>query len=621
MDSDQTYQASVRLKIFMVAIRVVGVILALILTGGNSKESLCTPFPYDFDDLPIIITFAVIVYNIAAAVFTCVWKDNQGGAPIILTVFDIILGLGLTYFYGPSYLILSFALPILMLYYIWGKTSVLVAGSVFGTIIYILIAAFAFVSRLESMHDETFATFFKLSFAQMGCSYMLIWICWVAAQENVERCKSESGLQREKDCLFQEIQAARIQNDQMTSELSERENKLRMLNRDNAGLKEELDISLKRLQEARLALQDTEKAAEEQGQKVSQAARREKLQIQRQLAIMQQRLERQVRLVEVSRKLSGSLALSDTLLALTEQLQTFLPCQSCVIFMLDEVEGQKKLFAEVAASPFTDTFRNYSLQIGEGAPGYAVSTLTPFKIDDGSVDINGTVLSTVVDKERSALVAPLAVPAQTIGVVYLGRAADHAFTEDELDLLIDFCEMASVALGNSILYQRAVNNGLRDPLTNCYNTLFLEERMREELKRGNRYMYSVSLLLFSLDGFNQIVANLGQDVADNVLREVVGVVRKITREIDVLGRLEGDTFALLVDHADRVKCSEVGERVRDAIANHAFVVGGRRIRVSISVGAAGSPHDAANAEQLTMRASAAMQQAQQAGGNQVCLWS
>ena len=113
MDSDQTYQASVRLKIFMVAIRVVGVILALILTGGNSKESLCTPFPYDFDDLPIIITFAVIVYNIAAAVFTCVWKDNQGGAPIILTVFDIILGLGLTYFYGPSYLILSFALPIL----------------------------------------------------------------------------------------------------------------------------------------------------------------------------------------------------------------------------------------------------------------------------------------------------------------------------------------------------------------------------------------------------------------------------------------------------------------------------------------------------------------------------
>ena len=144
--------------------------------------------------------------------------------------------------------------------------------------------------------------------------------------------------------------------------------------------------------------------------------------------------------------------------------------------------------------------------------------------------------------------------------------------------------------------------------------------MREERKRGNRYMYSVSLLLFSLDGFNQIVANLGQDVADNVLREVVGVVRKITREIDVLGRLEGDTFALLVDHADRVKCSEVGERVRDAIANHAFVVGGRRIRVSISVGAAGSPHDAANAEQLTMRASAAMQQAQQAGGNQVCLW-
>ncbi|MBQ7529971.1 diguanylate cyclase, partial [bacterium] len=495
-----------------------------------------------------------------------------------------------------------------------------VISSVIGTLVYALAIGFAFVNRMET-NAEMFSSFVSLSSVQLVASYLLAWIFCVAAMEIDDSVGKAANLQREKDMLFQEIQTTREDNDKANAELNEREGKLKVLNRDNASLKEELEISLKRLKEARITLQDTEKKAEEQGREVSQAARREKIQIQRQLAIIQQRLERQNRLFEVSRKLSGSLALSETLLALTEQLQTFLPCQSCVIFMLDEVQGQRKLFAEVAASPFTDTFRNYSLQIGEGAAGYAVAKLQSFKIDDGSAEMgDGTVVTTVVDKERSAMVAPLAIPAQTIGAVYLGRAADHAFTEDELDLLVDFCEMASVSLGNSLLYQRAVNQGLRDPLTGCQNSLFLEERMREELKRGNRYMYAVSLLLFSIDGFERISESVGQEVANNLLCELVEVVRKVTREIDVLARLEGDTFALLVDHADRNQCTDVGDRICEEVATHSFIMGGRRLKITLSIGVAGSPHDAANAEQLTMRASTAMQQAQEAGGNQVCLW-
>lgn len=619
MDSDQTFYASMRLKIFMIVIRAVGVVVALILTGMNNVENLYSNLPFEIDGFAGVLTAAVIFYHLIAAFFTFK-TENHGMAPLVLVAIDLIFGMTLTYYYGPAYLFLSFALPILMVCYIYGAAASVIA-SVFGTILYCLFVAFAYVNRMENDNERS-SYLLYLGVVQICSSYLLTWIFCAAAQEGVDRISSENSLQKEKDVLFQEIQTAREQNGQISRDLSERDNQLRYLNRDNASLKEELETSLKRLQEARVALQNSEKKAEDQGREASQAARREKIQIQRQLAIIQQRLERQNRLFEVSRKLSGSLALSDTLLALTEQLQTFLPCQSCIIFMLDEAEeGERKLFAEVAASPFSDIFHNYSVRIGEGAPGYAVAKLTSLKIDDGSVKLNdGTVLTTIVDKERSAMVAPLAVPSQTIGVVYLGRAADHAFTEDELDLLIDFCEMASVALGNSLLYQRAVNQGVRDPLTGCYNSLFLEERINEELKRGNRYMYAVSLLLFSIDGYSHIVENLGQDTADSVLREVVIVVRSITREVDVLARLEDDTFALLIDHADRVKCAEIGARVCEAVAEHSFVINGKRIRINISIGAAGSPHDAANSEQLTVRASSAMQQAQQNGGNQVCLW-
>lgn len=621
-DSETPTVASSRLRLFLVlGLRVVGLVMALALTNLHQFAAAYNELPIKEDampSLPQIITGSVVLYNIFAGFLTsrC---NTKGGIAAMVIMLDALLGIPLTYYFGPAYLLLSFTLPVLSAGLFYGSGAA-VGGLVLGGVFYSVILGFSLVAKLDNNVESVWLQV-KLTGVEVAATLLLFWLFIAAVDEGSERLDVEQRLQREKELLFQEIQSAKSEVGQIYAELSEHENKARMLQRDNAGLKEELETSVKRLQEAHAVAAEAEKAAEEQGREASQSARREKIQIQRQLALLQQRLERQNRLFELSRKLSGSLALSETLLAVTEQLQAFLPCQSCVIFMIDEVQGHRELFAEVAASPFTETFRNYSLQIGEGAPGYAVSKLTSFRIDDGAVEINGDQLTTVVPEERSALVAPLATPKQTIGVVYLGRAEDHAFTDDELDLLVDFCEMASVSLGNSILYQKAVNQGLYDTLTACHNSMFLEERMREELKRGNRYMYSVSLILIDLDGFGQINDVLGKDVGDCVLREACDIMRSFTRETDVLARLDGDDFALLLDHSDRSTSFEVGKRLCEKIASHVFTFGGRKIRLTASVGVAGSPHDAGNAEQLTTRAADALKQAKSAGGNQVAFWN
>ncbi|MDO5297248.1 MAG: diguanylate cyclase [bacterium] len=613
--------ASSRLRMFLVAgVRLIGLILALVITKMHSSESAFNALPEALADMPIVITIAVIFYNILAGYLTASSRTASSMSMAVIAL-DFLVGLFLTYFYGPAYLMLSLALPVLTCGLFYGYNGA-ITFFVVGGLFYGAVLCFPFVKGMEDGKEAYLWYIVQLTAVEIGSTLLLLWLFVSALGEGRDRVDSEERLGREKDLLFKELQNAKSEVSQAMDELNQSEGKARTLQRTNVSLKEELETSLQRLNEARATIKNTEKLVEDQGREASQTARREKIQIQRQLGMIQQRLERQNRLVEVSRKLSGSLALSDTLLTLTEQLQAFLPCQSCVIFMLDDVQGQRQLFAEVAASPFTDVFRNFSLQIGEGAPGYAVSKLTSFKIDEGKLDMgNGVVLSTVVPQEMSALVAPLATPAQTIGCVYLGRAENRAFTEDELDLLVDFCEVASVSLGNSILYQRAVTHGLDDVLTGCHNGVFLEERMREELKRGNRYMYSVSLMLINLDGFAQINEVLGKDAGDYILRETVQVLRRFTRETDVLARLEADNFALLLDHSDRNTTMEAAKRVCEKISGCVFTVGNRKVRITCSIGVAGSPHDAANAEQLTMRADDALRQAKAAGGNQVSFWS
>ena len=614
---------SSRLRMFLVAgVRLVGLLLALVITKMFSAECAFNPLPETLEQMPFVIAVAVILYNALAGYLTasCRTASTMSMAVIVL---DFIVGIILTYFYGPAYLLLSLTLPVLTVGLFYGNSNAIICFVV-GGLFYSVTLGFPLVNALRdgSKDVDTILYNVQLTAVEFGAVLLLLWLFGSALGEGRDRVDSEERLGREKDLLFKELQNAKSEVSQAMDELNQSEGKARTLQRANVGLKEELETTQQRLNEARATIKNTEKLVEDQGREASQTARREKIQIQRQLGMIQQRLERQNRLVEVSRKLSGSLALSDTLLTLTEQLQAFLPCQSCVIFMLDEVQGQRQLFAEVAASPFTDVFRNFSLQIGEGAPGYAVSKLTSFKIDEGSLDMgNGVVLNTVVPQEMSAMVAPLATPAQTIGCVYLGRAENRAFTEDELDLLVDFCEVASVSLGNSILYQRAVTHGLDDVLTGCHNGVFLEERMREELKRGNRYMYSVSLMLINLDGFAQINEVLGKDAGDYILRETAQVIRRFTRETDVLSRLEADNFALLLDHSDRNTTLEAAKRVCEKISGCVFTVGNRKVRITCSIGVAGSPHDAANAEQLTMRADDALRQAKAAGGNQVSFWS
>ena len=126
-----------------------------------------------------------------------------------------------------------------------------------------------------------------------------------------------------------------------------------------------------------------------------------------------------------------------------------------------------------------------------------------------------------------------------------------------------------------------------DPLTGICNRLRLEELLEREQERSERYGTPFALVMFDIDHFKRVNDTYGHDAGDAILRELTRLVAGCLRTPDILARWGGEEFMVLLPETDRDGATELAERLRRAVAEHAFSGPGR---VTISLGVA--PHHA-----------------------------
>lgn len=608
-----------RLRLFLTVARVAGLVLALSLTRMNS---VAPNLPEALAPQVNLVTGAIIFYQILGCALNSVARGAIAG---VLLAIDTLVGFVLGYIFGGPYLLLGFTLPVLEAACYFSTLAGLFM-TVIGGVFYLVVLAMPLMSLMQDKPEVALS-----SLQLMGCqglfSLLLLYSCNLAMGESRQREMVLEEVEQEKDLLLKEMDKKRQDIGKVYAEVGERETlvaqleaRLKKEEKARLELEDQLLAAVEDLDSMKLAHRHVEQGSQHREAQVSQELIRLKNQMEREQFALQKKLERESRLFSVLRELTGTLALNDTLLALTNQLQSVLPSQSCVIFLVDEVDGQRELYPEVAASPYTDAFRNRVLQMGEEAPGYCVARVRPLRIENGSVQVEGGVINTLTPYEKSALICPLKAGNEVLGCIYLGRAEVNEFAPEEQEMLLRICEMAGTALGNSLEYQRHLQRGLHDPVTHLYNTLYLEERLKEEVMRGRRYTYPVSLVLLDLDGFAQAYERLGEAAAHRILVEVAEIVRQATRETDVPARLENDDFGILCVHTDRERARSVGERIRSTVETTQFGPPQSPVQIRASVGIAGVPHDATNEETLQKRALDALEMARSQGGNRVCFW-
>jgi diguanylate cyclase (GGDEF)-like protein len=121
-----------------------------------------------------------------------------------------------------------------------------------------------------------------------------------------------------------------------------------------------------------------------------------------------------------------------------------------------------------------------------------------------------------------------------------------------------------------------------DPLTGAFNRRHLDTCLLHAMERRNRLGEPASLLLFDVDRFKEINDALGHAAGDDVLKRLVKLVGRRMRRVDVLFRIGGEEFALLLAGASGADGLAVGEDIR-ACVEGARLLGVRAVTISIGV--------------------------------------
>ncbi len=130
------------------------------------------------------------------------------------------------------------------------------------------------------------------------------------------------------------------------------------------------------------------------------------------------------------------------------------------------------------------------------------------------------------------------------------------------------------------LYRMAVV----DALTGAYNKRYFEERLREEFSYCLRNNVSLSLMMLDLDHFKNINDTYGHQAGDFILSRTAILAKSIVRNEDILARIGGEEFAIILKAANAEGTLVLAERLRRLIDETEFDFEGNKIHITVSIG-------------------------------------
>jgi two-component system, cell cycle response regulator len=168
-------------------------------------------------------------------------------------------------------------------------------------------------------------------------------------------------------------------------------------------------------------------------------------------------------------------------------------------------------------------------------------------------------------------------------------------------------------------YRRSLSLALTDELTGLYNRRYLFAHLDELMARVNGDGAGVALLMFDIDHFKRVNDTHGHAAGDDVLRQIAARAMDSVRSVDLVARLGGEEFAVVMPETGLAVAAAVADRLRLAVASEPFVLGpdGMRLTITVSIGATTTIAGGDDRDQLLQRADNALYEAKSAGRNRV----
>ncbi|MBF0540610.1 MAG: diguanylate cyclase [Nitrospirae bacterium] len=222
-------------------------------------------------------------------------------------------------------------------------------------------------------------------------------------------------------------------------------------------------------------------------------------------------------------------------------------------------------------------------------------------------------------------ISPILSGEKLLGVlnVYLGKDFDRETktnTGNNLGQKLESFLSSLLTVLASIIEKKKIEQSLKqmanhDLLTNLPNRTFFKSMLSQTLWQASRYNESFAILFIDLDGFKAVNDNFGHNIGDLLLKEVASRLSSCLRRIDVLSRIGGDEFIVMLSRINsRDDVSEVAKKIIQQIS-HPFLLDSNTCKIGTSVGISIYPDDGDNEEELIKKADNSMYEVKKRGKN------
>lgn len=192
-----------------------------------------------------------------------------------------------------------------------------------------------------------------------------------------------------------------------------------------------------------------------------------------------------------------------------------------------------------------------------------------------------------------------------------------AFEASDIGACTVIARQLAATIKVSRLHSEVIELSLTDPLTGLYNRRYLDLFLPNEIARGHRFSNKMSVILVDIDYFKDYNDRFGHPAGDEALRQVAKCLNTGHRATDVVARIGGEEFAIILPETDMDGALNYAEKLRVSVA----AITGLKRSITISLGITMLNQDIDKPETLIQRADQALYEAKKAGRNRICVYT
>ncbi len=295
-----------------------------------------------------------------------------------------------------------------------------------------------------------------------------------------------------------------------------------------------------------------------------------------------------------------------------------MPCNAFVLSLIlnDMIEG-------VYIIDKDERVENIRAPIGTGLSGKVIAQKKPILIPDIDLEENFPGIKFwKEDRIRSLVAVPLRIGDEIIGSLAAQSYEPNMYEEADQEILDLLAAYAAIGIKNAQLLSEVEKLALSDGLTGVLNRRAFDEKIAYEIERAERYSQPTSMIIIDVDNFKQMNDQYGHNMGDKRLKKIAHIISDTSRSPDLVARIGGEEFALILPNTSLERAAILAERIRANIEQE-FVPKDptipRQPASTVSIGVAEFPRHAKNSSQLYIASDKAMFQAKNEGKNAVRL--